>query len=77
MGTAVAARIIVSTGALSLTMNMRVNAEEHQIGPLRRRKRDGHRYNQDHGQHWNSKSDNLEVLLPSRLSAPFDLPPVP
>ena len=38
MGIAVAARIIVSTGTLSLTMNMTVKAEEHQIGPLRRRK---------------------------------------
>jgi len=34
----------------------------------------GNRYNHDHGQHRNFKSDNLEVLRPSRLSAPFDLP---
>src|SRR5262249_47981601 len=68
IGTAVAARMIVSTGTLNPTINMRVNAEEHQIDPLRGRKRDGHLCTQDHGQHWNSKSDNLEVLRPSRLS---------
>jgi hypothetical protein len=58
MGTAVAARIIVSTGTLRLTMNMTVKAEEHQIGSFRRRKRDGTPATQDHDQHWNSKPDN-------------------